>query len=74
MKLLEILDQYRRDFTGVSKCESCGFKKTVCGYDDDYFHTQVMPNMKCDQCQKSTLELGIAVEPIETKYAPHEVV
>ncbi len=75
MELIEKKDQFRRDFTGIYECESCGERETrIRCYDDDYFHDKVMPNEKCRICGKSTNDLGIVSKRCQTKYSPHEVV
>ena len=42
------------------------------GYDDGYFHTVVIPDMKCDKCGKSVSanesELNEEYRPLTTKY------
>jgi hypothetical protein len=75
MKLIEKKEQYRRDFTGIYKCEGCGVtvERDDC-YDDDYFHTTVTPAMVCGNCGESTDSLGLKPQAVATKYAPHEIV
>jgi ribosomal protein L37AE/L43A len=51
MILIQKLTQYRRDFTGIYKCESCGYKQESGGYDDDYYHRKVIPAMRCRMCK-----------------------
>ena len=75
MKLIKIISQYRRDFSGIYKCENCGYIKVYGScYDDDNFHQNVTPNWKCPKCGKSTLDLGLEPEYIKIKYEPWEVV
>jgi rubrerythrin len=68
MKLIKISNRSRRDFTGEYECESCGHKHTGYGYDDRYFHHDVIPNMKCPRCGQSTVSLGLEPMPHATKY------
>lgn len=68
MKIKEILNQYRRDFTAIYECESCGATETGDGYDDRNFHDNVIPDMVCRKCNKSRNTLGIKGEKTETKY------
>lgn len=75
MKLIEKMDQHRRDFTGKYECQGCGHvEERRYGYDDDNYHDNVIPAMKCNECGKSTNDLGVPNERMATKYAPHEVV
>ena len=46
-------------------------KKNVSGYDDNYFHTRVTPEMKCNSCGKSTLSEGGDIQKVQTKYPDH---
>jgi predicted RNA-binding Zn-ribbon protein involved in translation (DUF1610 family) len=77
MKLIEKLNQSRRDFQGCYKCQSCGHIETDKGldsYDDDNFHDNVIPKMKCENCGKSTIDIGVPNERMTTKYDSWEVV
>jgi transcription elongation factor Elf1 len=71
MKLIAVLSQHRRDFQGQYECEFCGHKETDKGfdsYDDRNYHDNVIPNMKCRACGKSTKSEGGIVEATPTKY------
>ena len=58
MKLLEKLNQFRRDFDGVYQCEGCGEKEEMKGcYDDRFFHDEISPSWDCKKCGKSSIEL-----------------
>lgn len=74
MRLKEITDQTRRDFWGVYECEKCQYQQTIKGYDDDYYHQQVTPSMRCSACGESTNSLGAKPLEIKTKYEAHQVV
>ena len=74
MKIIEMVDQHRRDFRAIFQCEGCGHKEKVRGYDDRNFHDNVIPAMKCKSCGKSRNDLGITQEPTPTKYQPWEVI
>ena len=53
MKILKINIQNRRDFWADMVCEHCGnIEKDVSGYDDKHFHQNVIPDMKCKECDK----------------------
>ena len=47
MRIKEITYQSRRDFKAIFKCSHCGYEKEDWGYDDNYFHQKVIPDMKC---------------------------
>lgn len=75
MKIKEMISQYRRDFYATYECEGCGHvTEKQSGYDDRYFHDEVIPNMKCKKCGKSRNDLGIVGEVTETKYQAWEIV
>jgi hypothetical protein len=65
MKIKEITSQSRRDFWAVYECEHCGATKKGRGYDDAYFHQNVIPAMECSVCGKSA---GENYRPLQTKY------
>lgn len=68
MKIREYTYSNRRDFKAIYVCEDCGFTKEAWGYDDRNFHDNVVPNMKCDNCGKSRIDIGIEGDFIHTKY------
>jgi len=75
MKILEVTYQNRRDFTALMECEGCAATSVnKSGYDDHYYHDQVIPAMKCKACGKSRNDFGISAAPTATKYQPHEVI
>lgn len=65
MKIKTITSQNRRDFYAIYECEHCGFTKKGSGYDDSYFHNEVIPKKKCDECGKTAKE---DYRPLTTKY------
>ncbi len=65
MKIQKILSQHRRDFRAIYECEHCGHTKEGTGYDDAFFHSGVIPAMKCDECGKMA---GDDYRPLATKY------
>jgi ribosomal protein L37AE/L43A len=69
MKIKEILNQNRRDFNAIYECEHCGFTRKGYGYDDDYFHSIVIPIMTCDECGKVAKS---NYRPLTTKYKAWE--
>lgn len=72
MKIKQIIFQYRRDFYADIKCEHCGhIEKEVSGYDDDYFHRNVIPKMECGECGECSPE---DYRPLTTKYRADEIV
>lgn len=60
MKIKQIISQHRRDFTAIYECQHCGHEERGSGYDDAYFHTQVIPGMKCSKCGKTGGEVTSA--------------
>jgi predicted RNA-binding Zn-ribbon protein involved in translation (DUF1610 family) len=70
MKIERILNQNRRDFDAIYKCEHCGNEVKGYGYDDTNFHQNVIPNMKCPTCGKISPE---DYRPLTTKYPDWEV-
>jgi ribosomal protein L37AE/L43A len=71
MKIKTIESQSRRDFSAIYECEHCGLTNRGSGYDDDNFHRNVIPKMKCSACGKTA---DSNYSPLTTKYAAHEVV
>lgn len=72
MKIKTILTQHRRDFTATLECEHCENEQHLpCGYDDEYFHAQVIPSFECDKCGKKAPD---SYRAIKTKYREDEVV
>lgn len=75
MVIKKILSQSRRDFTAVMKCEFCNKETTNnSGYDDRYYHDNVIPSMKCGTCLKSTSSESGEIKKTATKYSDHKVV
>lgn len=55
MKLIQTVWQHRYDFSGIAECEFCNSKQTLMnGYDDKNFHDNVIPAIKCLNCNKRT--------------------
>ena len=71
MKIKEITSQNRRDFHAIYVCEHCGMEEVGTGYDDDNFHRNVIPAMKCKKCGKVAPE---NYRPMGTKYPDGMVV
>lgn len=65
MKIKKILYQNRRDFQALYECEHCGYEKEGSGYDDAFFHNNVIPDMKCPKCGKKA---GKDYRPLAPKY------
>ena len=71
MKIKKITSQNRRDFWADMECEHCGnIEKNVSCYDDSYFHSDVIPKMKCKKCGKIALDYI----PMATKYDDNKIV
>jgi len=72
MKIKAILSQHRRDFSATLECEHCGHEeKLTNGYDDDNYHHNVIPAIKCEKCDKPAPG---NYRPLATKYAAQDVV
>ncbi|MDD5511304.1 MAG: hypothetical protein PHI12_10900 [Dehalococcoidales bacterium] len=71
MRIKKFHYQYRRDFTAEFECEHCGEVQMALGYDDDYFHREVVPKMKCPKCGKTA---GLDFRPMGTLYPEGQVV
>jgi predicted RNA-binding Zn-ribbon protein involved in translation (DUF1610 family) len=65
MKIQEIISQSRRDFTALYVCEHCGNTHKGSGYDDDNFHRNVIPKMKCTSCGNTAPD---EYRPLSTLY------
>lgn len=53
MRIHEITFTHRNDFDAIMVCEHCGHtQENKAGYDDHYYHTRVIPDMKCRACDK----------------------
>lgn len=69
MRIKKMISQHRRDFTATMECEFCKqTDKNTSGYDDVYYHENVIPNMKCKGCGHSTISKCGEVKPQATKY------
>jgi hypothetical protein len=69
MKVIRRFDQYRRDLRIDLECEGCGAKELNCSaYDDRNFWDNVIPDKKCENCGKSTKDLGGEAEIMPTRY------
>jgi len=62
MKIQEITSITRRDFYAIYICEHCGTTEKAPGYDDNYFHSEVVPNMVCKTCGKKAPKSYISRE------------
>ena len=72
MKIKEITSQHRRDFRADMICEHCGnIERNVSGYDDHFFHNDVIPKWKCEKCGKTAKE---NYRPLAPKYSQDTVI
>jgi transcription elongation factor Elf1 len=72
MKIKKITSQHRRDFTAILECGHCGNEDDLkYGYDDDFYHRNVIPNINCSNCGKSA---GEDCRPLTTKYEAGQTV
>jgi len=66
LKIKKITSQHRRDYTAIMVCEYCGHEQIDnSGYDDAYYHKNVIPKMTCGSCGKTA---GKDYKPKTTKY------
>jgi primosomal protein N' len=66
MKIDKIISQHRRDFSATLVCEHCGNKQNMKnGYDDDFYHKNVIPSIACEACGNISPE---DYQPQTTKY------
>lgn len=69
MKIKKITHQHRRDFSAIMQCEFCNHEQVNnAGYDDRYYHDEVIPKMKCEKCSESTISGNGQINYTETKY------
>ena len=72
MKIKKITSQSRRDFNAVMVCEHCGHEQDLKGgYDDRYYHANIIPAIECKSCGKSA---GNDYTAIATKYPDGAVI
>ena len=57
MKIKEITYKSGRDYWAIFICENCGHEEKDRGYDDDNYRENVIPNIRCHICDKSTNDL-----------------
>ena len=65
MIIKTINNQLRNDLYGQLECESCGAEEKFVGYNDSYWHAQVLPARKCKSCGKSRADMVARVGDIE---------
>lgn len=58
MQIKSIETQIRNDMYGQLECEGCGHTQKFVGYDDDNYHRNVIPKIKCKGCGKDSHELA----------------
>lgn len=73
MKIKKVISRHRRDFRADYICEHCGHvEKDKYGYDDAYFHENVIPTMECSECGETSPSTYVYAAN-ETKYPAHVV-
>jgi transcription elongation factor Elf1 len=67
MKIKNITFEMGNDFHAIMECEHCGHQgKLSSGYHDNFYHTRVIPAMRCAECGKSrNAETDANVSPVE---------
>lgn len=63
MKISKVTYKHSNDFKADFECEWCGYSENEWGYNDHYFHSKVIPNMKCKKCDKSSKEIESTSSP-----------
>lgn len=54
MQIFEQTPLGGRDFEAIMKCEHCDHKqKLTSGYEDNHYHSKVIPAMTCGGCGKN---------------------
>jgi len=71
MQIKKIISQSRRDFRAIYICEHCNHEVEMGGYDDSYFHNEVIPTFKCEKCGKIAPD---SYRPLTTKYDDNVVI
>lgn len=75
MKVIRRFNQHRRDLSIEMECEDCGTKETChAAYDDQNFWVNVVPGFKCDECGKSSNDMGLKPKDTHTRYTSWEVI
>jgi len=74
MKIEKITNQHRRDFSAVLVCHCGHTQKLSGGYDDDNFHRNVIPAIKCEACGQTAADSPTEFRPLATKYPPGMIV
>lgn len=61
MKIQRVTSTLGYDFTAIMECEHCGATQELeTGYNDDYYHSRVIPAMTCKACGKN--RVGVVPE------------
>ena len=64
MKIIDMEIIRGNDFKGKLECEHCGnVEKLSNGYNDNYYHTKVIPGRHCKKCGKN--RSGELKKPVE---------
>ena len=63
MRIKEIIEQHRRDFTALYECEHCGHIERGHGYDDANYHRRVIPQWRCSSCGQQAPEDYVPRQP-----------
>jgi hypothetical protein len=68
MRIKKILWEMGNDFSADMECEHCGHVgKITSGYHDNFYHTRVIPAMKCAACGKNRAG---EVEHVDSSVSP----
>lgn len=73
MKVIKKYNQMRRDLDCDVVCEGCGNEETINNaYDDRNYWDNVIPNRECKNCKKTSNDLGVKIDFIQTRYPEGE--
>lgn len=54
MKIQKVTFTMGNDFSAIMECEHCqSTQKLSSGYDDEFYHSKVIPAMTCKSCGKN---------------------
>lgn len=68
MKLIAVTQQIKNLFSGILQCEFCNnHQPLVSGVDDEHYHDNVIPEIRCQKCRQKTNPDKILVATVGKK-------